>query len=174
MDNQREVLPGLALTHHIEGFRAVDSQRQTVHARLELQRQDTHADEVGTVNALEAFRRDGLHACQTHALGRPVARRTLAIVRTRYDDERLLAFHVGFDGFPHAHHLAFRLDACQRALLHLAVHHRHLVHERGVGKRGALRRQVVAAVRGVGIEVFFRQAHLRQVLARCAVEQNGV
>ena len=45
----------------------------------------------------------------------------------------------------------------------------HLVHQRRVGEGGALRGQVVAAVGRVGVEVLFRQAHLRQVFAGRAV-----
>jgi hypothetical protein len=37
--------------------------------RLELQRQHAHADQVGAVDALEAFGHDGFHAGQAHALG---------------------------------------------------------------------------------------------------------
>ncbi|KAG1391997.1 hypothetical protein G6F59_014733 [Rhizopus arrhizus] len=99
-----------------------------------------------------------------HALGGPVTRAALAVVGAGDDDQRLLAVHVGFARFPHAHDLAFRLHARQRTLLHAAVvvaH--HLVEQLRIGERGALRGQVVAAVGGVRIEVFFRQTHLRQV-----------
>jgi hypothetical protein len=37
-----------------------------------LQRQHAHADQVGAVDALEAFDDDGAHAEQQGALGRPV------------------------------------------------------------------------------------------------------
>ncbi len=127
------------------------------------------------MDALEAFGHDGFHAGQAHALGGPVARRTLAVVGAGHDDERLLAFHVGLDRFPHAHDLALGLHARQRTLLHRAVlvlH--HFVEELGIGEGGALRRQVVAAVGGVGVEVLFGQAHLVQVGAGGAVEQDGV
>src|SRR5690606_39469422 len=62
----------------------------------------------------------------------------------------------------------------QGTLLDLAVYHRHLVDELGVGEGGALRGQVVAAVGGVGIEVLFRQTHLGQVFSCCAAGKNGV
>ncbi|MOA53008.1 hypothetical protein D3C78_1763980 [compost metagenome] len=65
------------------------------------------------MDALETFGDDGLDTRQTHALGRPVTGRTLTVVGTGNDDQRLLALHVGFDGFPHAGDLAFRLDSRQ-------------------------------------------------------------
>ncbi len=45
----------------------------------------------------------------------------------------------------------------------------HLVEQLRVGEGGALRGQVIAAVGCVGVEVFFRQAHLGQVFAGGAV-----
>ncbi|MNN72784.1 hypothetical protein D3C81_1888480 [compost metagenome] len=65
------------------------------------------------MDALEAFGNDGLDASQTHALGRPVTRGALTVVGAGDDDQRLLALHVGLDGFPHAGDLAFRLDPRQ-------------------------------------------------------------
>ncbi|MNZ56608.1 hypothetical protein D3C78_745560 [compost metagenome] len=127
------------------------------------------------MNALEAFGHDRLDARQPHALGRPVAGRALPIVGTGNDDQRLLALHVGFDGFPHPGHLALRLQARQRTLLHAAIGFaHHLVEQLGVGEGGTLGGQVVTAVGGVGVEVLLRQAHLGQVLASGAVEQDGV
>ena len=156
-------------------FRAVEAQREPRGAGQELAGQHAHADQVGAVDALEALGHDRLDAGEAHALGRPVARAALAVVGAGDDDQRLAALHVGLDRFPHAHRLAFRLDAGQRALAHLALGIAdHLVLQRRVGEGGALRGQVVAAVRGVGIEVLFRQAHLREVLAGRAVEQDRV
>ena len=60
-------------------------------------------------------------------------------------------------------------------MLHAAVcvaH--HLVEQLGVGKGRALGGQVVTAVGGVRVEVFFWQAHFRQVLARSTVEHDRV
>ncbi len=98
----------------------------------------------------------------------------MPVICTSNDDQRLLALHVGFNRFPHAHDLTLRLDPCQRTLLHLAVYHRHFVDELRVGKGGALCGEVVAAMGGVGIEVFFRQTHRRQIFAGGAGAQNGV
>jgi hypothetical protein len=86
-----------------------------------------HADQIGAVDALEAFGHDRLDAGQAHALGRPVARGALAIVLAGNDDQRLLALHVGFDRIPHAHDLSVRLEPGQRTLLDLAVDHGHVV-----------------------------------------------
>ena len=55
-------------------FFAREFQRCGIFARLELQRQDAHADEIRAMNALVALRNDGPHAEQFDAFGCPVAR----------------------------------------------------------------------------------------------------
>ena len=116
-------------------------------------------------------RDDRFHASQG-APWRPVARTALAVVGTGDDDQRLLRSMPG-RWLPIVHDLASglmrassRLSSCRRD--------RHLVHQGRVGEVARCAGGVVAAVRGVGIEVFLRQAHLRQVLAGGAVEQDRV
>ena len=174
MDEQGQGGARRTLAHDVVGFAAVQAQGLAIHAWHKFQRQDAHAHQVGAVDALETFGHDGFHAGQAHALGGPVARGTLAIVGAGDDDQWLLALHVHLDGFPHPRDGAFRLDARERTGLHFAIFDHHLVFQRRVGKRGALRRQMVAPVRGVGIEVFLRQAHLRQIFAGRAIEHDGV
>nr|GEU28025.1 hypothetical protein [Tanacetum cinerariifolium] len=174
-DHQREHGARRALADHVKGLGAIEFQRQAIDAGREFQRQHAHAHQVGAVDALETFGGDGLHAGQPHALGGPVARRALAVVGAGDHDQRLLALHVGFDGLPHAGDFPFRFHPRQRARHHLAVGPaHHLVLERGVGKGGALRGEVIAPVGGVGIEVLFRQSHFGQVLAGRAVGHDGV
>ena len=127
------------------------------------------------MDALETFGGDGFHARQPHALRRPVAAGTLSVVRAGDDDERLFAVHIGFDGLPHAHGFAFGFDAGERTLAHAAVFvFHHFVKQFGVGEGGALGGEVVAAVGGIGIEVFFGQTHFRQIFARRTRRQNRV
>src|SRR5262244_2225964 len=58
----------------IENFKAGKTQAGGAFARLELQWKNAHADQVASVNTLEAFGEDGLHAEQSGTFGRPVAR----------------------------------------------------------------------------------------------------
>ena len=175
VDDEGQVAARFAFADHVVGFRAVQLQGVAVGARFELQRQDAHADEVGAVDALETFGGDGFHTRQPHALRRPVAAGALSVVRAGDDDERLFAVHVGFDGFPHAHGFAFGFDAGERALAHAAVFvFHHFVKQFGIGESRALGGEVVAAVGGVGIEVFFGQTHFRQVFACRTRRQNRV
>src|SRR5262245_18596840 len=55
-------------------FAPRESERRRRRTRLELQRQDTHVDEVAAVNPLEALSDHRAHAEQQRAFGRPVAR----------------------------------------------------------------------------------------------------
>ena len=175
MDHQGQVTARGAFAHDVIGLGTVQAQGQAVGAGLELQGQDAHADEVGAVDALEALGGDGLDPRQAHALGRPVAGGALTIVRPGDDDQRLLTVHVGLDRLPHAHDLTLGLDPRQGPLPHLAlgIPH-HLVQQLGIGEGRALGGQMIAAMGGVGVKVLLRQAHLRQVLAGRAVEQDGV
>ncbi len=156
MNHQRQRRARCALADHIEGFTAVDAQDQTAGAGLELQRQHTHADQIGAVNTLEPFCSNHFDARQPDAFGRPVTGRALPIVGTGNDDQRLLARHVGFDGFPHARDHTFGFDTGQRAFFDLAVDHCHLVDQLRVGKGRALGGQVVAPMGCIGVEVFLR------------------
>ena len=174
VDHQRQSRTRCAFTDDVESFGAVDCERLAVDPRLKLQRQRAHADQIGAVDTLEAFGHDRFHACQAHAFGGPVTRRTLTVIGTGNDDQWLLAFHVGFNSFPHAGDLAFRFDAGQRAHFHLAIHHCHFVLQGRIGKSGALRGQVIATMRCVGVEVFLWQAHFRQIGTGSAIEHDGI
>ena len=55
---------------------------------LKLQRQNAHAHQVRTVNALEALRNHRPHAQQLWSLGRPVARRTRTVFLARQNHQR--------------------------------------------------------------------------------------
>src|SRR3546814_19944501 len=67
---------------------ARQAERVLVLAVLELERQHAHADQVRTVDALEALDDDGADAEQVRALRRPVARRSGAIFLAADDDQR--------------------------------------------------------------------------------------
>ena len=127
------------------------------------------------MDALEAFGDDRFDTGQGNALGGPVTGGALSVIGASNDDQRLLALHVGLDGFPHAGNLAVRLDAGQGALLHVAVLVQdHFVEQFRVREGGTLGGQVITPVGSVGVEVLLRQAHFRQVLTGCAAGQDRV
>ena len=77
-------------------FVALEPKGFPARAGLEGERQDAHADEVRTVNALEGFGDDRADPKQFGALGRPVARGAVAIFGAGEDDQRnafRLIFH---------------------------------------------------------------------------------
>src|ERR1700732_2077640 len=58
----------------VEGFEPGQAERFRIFTWQKFEWQDPHADEVATVNALEAFCEDGADAEQNRSLSRPVAR----------------------------------------------------------------------------------------------------
>ncbi len=116
---------------------------------VELQRQNAHADEIGAVNALEAFGDDGADAEQLGSLGGPVARGAGAVFFSGENDERHAALGVLDAGVEDGHLLAFREQARDAAF----GAGRELVAQAHVGERAAHHDFVIAAARAVGVEV---------------------
>src|SRR5262245_64413751 len=61
-------------TRNVELLSAVEIQCGRVRSFLELARQHSHADQVASVNALEALRNHGFYAQQTGPFSSPAAR----------------------------------------------------------------------------------------------------
>ena len=121
---------------------------------LEGERHDAHADEVGAMDALERLRDHGLDAEQVGALGRPVARRAVAVFDAGEHDERHALGLVAHRGIVDRHVLAGRIVDRVAAFLDVAV--RILVHEvldADVGEGAAHHHFMVAAPRAVLVEV---------------------
>src|ERR1700722_13295104 len=128
-------------------------------ARLELEREHAHADQVGPVDALERLDQHGADAEQRGALRRPVARGTRAVLLAADDDERGSLFYVGTGRVVDRHLLAVLLgDAAFGA-------GGELVAEPDVGERSADHHLVVTAAGAVGVEVLPVDAVLAQVQA---------
>ena len=113
MHHNRQRRSRFAFTDDVKGLCAVNRIGLACVALFEFQRQNTHADEIGAVNAFEAFGNNHFNASQTNTFGSPVPRGSLPIVCTGNDDQWLMSLHVGLNGFPHAGHLPFRLDTSQ-------------------------------------------------------------
>ena len=69
VNHQSELAARDAFADDVVGFGAVQFKRFAVGAGQKLQRQHAHADQVGAVDALEAFGHDGFHTGQAHAFG---------------------------------------------------------------------------------------------------------
>ena len=175
MHDQSQLGTGRSRTFHIKGFSTVDIEGLARGAFLELQGHNAHSHQVSTVNALKSFSGNGFNTRQSDTFRCPITGRALTVVSTGDDDQRLFSLHVGFDGFPHASDLAFRLDARQGALLHFAVFiQHHFVEQFRVGEGGSLCGQMIAAVGRVGVEVDLRHTHFVQIFTGGAVHHDGV
>ena len=148
----------------VEGLVAVDAERLPRVARLELQRQHAHADQVRAVDALEALRDHRLDAEQLRALGGPVAARAGAVLLAAEDDRRRALGHVLHRRVVDEHLLARGLEQRHAAFLARAVGagRDHQVLDAHVGEGAAHHHVVVAAARAVGVEVGLGDAVLLQ------------
>src|SRR5262249_5151340 len=128
----------------------------------ELAGKDAHADEVRTVDALEAPRDDDVHAEEARALGRPVARAAGAVLLAGDDDLRRALGDVAHRRVVDAHPLAARLVNGHAALD--ARHHDVL--DAPVGGGAPTLARVGARARGGAVEAPGRHAGLRGFFPR--------
>ena len=134
---------------NVEFLGAVELQRLARHAAREFQRQHAHADQVGAVDALDAFGDHGAHAEEARAFRRPVARRAHAVILAADDDQRHVFGLIQHRGVVDRHHLAVGLMLGHAAFD--AGH--HLVADADIGEGAAHHHLVIAAPRAVGIEL---------------------
>ena len=142
-----------------DGLGPIQPQRLAVHAFLELQGQDTHADQVGTVDAFEALGDDGVHPQQHGTLGRPVPRRAGAVFLSRHHDQGHLFFRVARGGVEDGHLLTrghVPGDAASGA-------GGHFIGEPDISEGAAHHNLVVATPRPEGIVVPGRHAVLGEI-----------
>ena len=102
VDDQCSVLQRLDVvqSQQVKGFVAAQSQRSGTVIACELEWQNCHADQIGTVNPLERTGDDSLDAQKLGAFRRPVSRRTGTVFFTTDDDGRdvvLLITHGGIE-----------------------------------------------------------------------------
>ena len=140
---------------------ALQSERGGVLAGEELQRQDAHADQVRTMDALEAFGDHRLHAEQVGAFRRPVARGAGAVFLAGDHHQRHAAGLVAHRGVVDRQLLVARVVDGVAAFF--AAEHQVL--DADVGEGAAHHHVVVAAARAVGVEVGGRHAARLQELA---------
>ena len=91
---------------HLQLVARLQLQGVRAHALGHAQRQDAHANQVGTVDALKAHRQHGAYAQQALAFGRPVARRAHAVALARHQHHRITGVAVALGGVPNGHDLA--------------------------------------------------------------------
>src|SRR5579884_2884380 len=128
---------------------AVQVQRVTGLAVLELQRKDTHGHQIAAMDPLVALGDDRLDAEQHRALGRPVAGTAGAVLFAGNDEKRRALLPVALGGIEDAHHLAAGLE--RRPVPFLAG--RHLIAQPDVAEGAADHHLVVAAARAVAVKV---------------------
>ena len=140
---------------HVDDFIAFEPQRFPRLARLELQRQHAHADQVAAVDALKTACHHGFDAQQLRAFGGPVAGRAGAVFLTRKNHGGRASGHVLHGGVVNEHFFLAGLEQRHAALFPGAgaVGRNHQVFDAHVGKGAAHHHIVVAAPRAIAVEV---------------------
>src|SRR5690606_19351657 len=126
---------------NMNGLGAVELQRLAIGARRELQRQHSHAGQVGAVNTFETLRDHRLHTQQAGAFGCPVAARAGAVLQPGDDDQRSALRQILHRCVVDAHLLRARQLAGVASLNVL----QHLIADADVGKRASHHHFVIAA-----------------------------
>ena len=145
----------------IESLCAIEFERACANALGELAWQDAHADQIGSMDSLEAACNHRTHAEQTRALGGPVARTACTVVLSGDHDQRHPLHTVALSSVVDAHVLAVRLVAREAAL----DARNHEVPDAHIGKRPADHDFVIAAPRAVAVEVLDWDIMVAQVNA---------
>ena len=157
-DGEGDILAGLdavAEAGDVVGFGAVEGERLSADAFGELEREDSHADEVGAVDAFEALGDDGFDSEEARAFGCPVAARAGAVFLSGEDDERGTGGLVCHAGVVDAHLLAGRLVDRESAFDAGAVGFRgdHEVFDADIGECAAGQDAVSATTAAVAVEI---------------------
>src|SRR5690606_9672704 len=131
----------------VEGFRAGQPERDRALAIAEAQRQYAHADEIGTVDALETFRDHSFDAEQAGAFGGPVARGAGAVFLACDHHQRHTIGPVLHRGIVDRHFPGRIRAEVQRVAALLTPEHQVL--DADVGEGAAYHHVVVATARAV-------------------------
>ena len=160
-------LDAVAEAGDVVDFGAVEVERFGADTFEELEREDAHADEVGTVDALEAFGHDGFDAEEAGAFGCPVAAGARTIFLSGEDDERGAGGLVFHAGIVDAHLLAGRLVDREAAFHARAVGlgGDHEVFDADIGEGATGHDAVIASATAVAVEIHRFDAVFNEVFS---------
>ena len=149
---QKKFLTGLqifAKTYDVVGLGAIELEGLGCCSLVELEREDAHADEVGSVDTLVAGGNDCFHAEETCSFGGPITAAAGAVFLTSDDDERGLLRLILARGVVDAHALVIGLVE-SLTTLHAG---KHEVFDAHVGKSAAGHDAVIASAAAIAVEV---------------------
>ena len=151
---------GKVATLHVnaERLRAVESVSIGALSILELQRQDSHADQVASVDALVRLGDHSVDSLEVRALGSPITGGTGAVLVASQDDKLLSSVLVLLSGIEDGHLFArWHMDGSGTDLRH------HLVDEADVSESSACHDLIVTSARAIRVEVLGRDVALSEV-----------
>jgi hypothetical protein len=149
-------------THKYRAVRRQWGVPRSGHHRWELKREDSHADKVAAVDALEASSNNRTDSKQCRRLRRPVPARSGTVVNPREDDQRNLCGEIGLRRFVDWQHpLAIGGPGVSAGLLGMGVAEQQVPQVAG-SERASKHYLVIASARRVLIEVCGRFAAFEQ------------
>src|SRR5262245_30359093 len=164
--------PGIHLLARLDAVQTIDRDRLVAlqlerspgSAFLEDKGDDTHAHQIRAMDALEGLRNNGADAKQFGPLGRPVARRAIAVFNPGEDHQRH-AFLTVLHGGVIDRHFLFR-GIVDRIAPFAAVLAKHVISDADVGEGAAHHDLMIAAAGAVLVEVRHADAVIDEVFAR--------
>jgi len=169
-DGEGDILAGLdavAEAGDVVGFGAVEVERLGADAFGELEREDSHTDEVRAVDAFEALGDDGLDSEEAGAFGGPVATGAGAVFLSGEDDERGAGGLVCHAGVVDAHLLAGGLVDRESAFHSGAIGFGgdHEVFDADIGEGATGHDAVIASAAAIAIEIHRFDAVFNEVFS---------
>lgn len=150
-----------------EGFGTVKSVSVSALAILELEGQDSHTDEVASVDTLVGFGDDSVHTLKERTLGGPIAGGSRSVLLTGQDNELFASITVLFGGIEHGHFLTGgNVNGGGTDLRN------HLVDKTDVGESTTGHDLIVTSAGTVGVEVLGGNTALSKVASGRRVLSN--
>lgn len=151
----------------VELFRSAQSKGVSRFATLELEGQNSHANKVGSVDALIRLSNHRLDTLQVGSLGGPIARRTRTVLVSCQDNGWLASVLILLSSVKYGHFFARgHMDRGWANLRH------HLVDKTHISEGTSCHNLIISSSRSVRVEVVVSNAALLQVASRGRVLGN--
>lgn len=151
-DDERNFLAGKNFLRNIErkSFISCNAERLPALVFRKTERENSHADEIASVDPFETLRNNCAHAEKGSSLCGPIARAAHAIVFAGKEDERDVSFGVLLSGIEDRHESIVGHEFCKTSLFSIC----EVVRNSNVGKRASHHDLMIASPAAVAVEFF--------------------
>lgn len=150
--------------HNIEGFLSGQAKSFSILSVLVLEWQDSHTDQVASVDSLEALGNDSLDSLQVRTLGSPISGRTGSVFLAGKNNGLVAFLHVLVSGIENVHLLAgWEVDGLWAWLLDESVD------DSDIGESTSCHNLIISSSSTISVEVFWLDSSGDQVSASWGV-----